>query len=363
MRIALLGDMALFGRYCISRGPGVFEYFREVADFLGTYDLVVGNLETPLCDNGRPFGFKSAHIRSNTENVELLKFLNVSLVNLANNHIFDYGKEGYKSTIETLHAAGIQHFGTNNEQLLLCNNENRVAFSGFCCYSTNACGYFDPKLGLGVNVLDIRSAMQILRQNHDQGYLNIASLHCGQEHVHYPNYDHVLMARLFAEEFPYVFYGHHPHVVQGLEVFKDSLIAYSLGNFCFDDVYTPRSEAPLIRQNHANKQGYILELTIEKSQMRSFRVIPISQNDQRLAVGDNEEVLMFLEDYSARLQMKESEYTPLRQRLLDDYLLSRKSMRDLQWYTSRMRLSSLGLILAARRNAKAYDRCVKKFVR
>ena len=65
MKIALLGDIALFGKGSIDKNPKAKEYFQEIADHLATYDYVVGNLETPFSIKKKTCGAKSAYICSN----------------------------------------------------------------------------------------------------------------------------------------------------------------------------------------------------------------------------------------------------------------------------------------------------------
>ena len=93
MKIALLGDIAFFGRFSIENNKDVYQYFEKVSEYLSSFDYVIGNLETPMCNIERPVGAKSAHIKSSPENANLLKYLGICAVNLANNHIFDFGRE------------------------------------------------------------------------------------------------------------------------------------------------------------------------------------------------------------------------------------------------------------------------------
>lgn len=66
---------------------------------------------------------KSAHIKTDYSNVDLLKYLNIGIVNLANNHLFDYGVNGYKSTLKILDEKGINYFGIENKQIYLENEK------------------------------------------------------------------------------------------------------------------------------------------------------------------------------------------------------------------------------------------------
>lgn len=361
MKIALLGDMALYGKFSLEN-KNIYYYFSDISSKLMEYDYVVANLETPLCDELEKFGHKSAYIKSETKNVELLKYLNIGIVNLANNHIFDYGMKGYESTKQILERHGIEYFGIENKQLMINKKNCNIALSGFCCYSTNGLGYYNKKNGIGVNILDAFNTEKILKENHDAGYLNITSIHAGQEHINYPNHDHVLMARAFADKVPYVFYGHHPHVMQGIEDYNRSIIAYSLGNFCFDDVYSDKSSQPLIKQSENNKKSFILSIEIELDKVISYETIPLYAGDDKMIVGEDKTIIADLHKYSDFLESEKSLYNDYRNALLYQYLSNRKSKRDLKWYLKRLNLNSAIMILNALRNRKKYNKNVEKYI-
>lgn len=363
MKIALLGDIAFFGKYSLkNNGKAVFDYFENVAQVLRGFDLVVGNLETPFFDGNAPFGYKSAHIKAAADNVGLLKFLNITAVNLANNHIFDHGVQGYRSTREVLYRNGIEYFGTENKQLRIVRKGDKIALTGFCCYSTNACGYYDPQKGYGINVMDGNDVESTLKRNQEEGFFNISSFHWGEEHVHYPNYDHVLFARKLASHVPFVLYGHHPHVLQGVEAWEGSLLAYSIGNFCFDDVYTEKSKAPLVKQRDVNKRSVILALNIEKNTLSNYEMIPLIAENEKLQVGQDQSVIEDMKTYSLMLNYEESKYREFRDKLWTIYLNSRKKQRDLKWYIKRLNFRSLGLLLTAKRNKQLYKQHILNYI-
>ena len=82
MKVALLGDIALFGFFSKSN-KNIYAYFKPIKTVLAGCDFVVANLETPLTTNTKPYGVKSANISSLPENVEILKYLGINNVNLA----------------------------------------------------------------------------------------------------------------------------------------------------------------------------------------------------------------------------------------------------------------------------------------
>ena len=127
-RIALLGDLAFFGRNCIDSNKAILDYFSDASEYLKSCDFVVGNLETPFIEDSRPLPGKSASIKASPNNVELLKYLNVNAVTLANNHVYDFGLEGYELTKSTLDNNSIEYFGIEGKVLTI--DEELVALSG-----------------------------------------------------------------------------------------------------------------------------------------------------------------------------------------------------------------------------------------
>lgn len=360
MKIALLGDIAFFGKFSLKNNSNLYSYFEEVSKLLKSYDLVIGNLEPPFVTNQKEYGYKSAYIKSDPNNVELLKYLNVSIVNLANNHIYDYGFEGYELTKNILDKESISYFGVENKQLEIKFESNKLAIQGYCCYSTNPLGINITKQN-GINELNYTEVHENLVKNIDKGFFNIIGFHCGQEHVNYPNFDHVLLGRKLAEKGSFVFYGHHPHVAQGVEIKNNSLLAYSLGNFCFDDVYTKKSKKPLIKQSDNNKESFILELTIENNSLVNHKIIPIFIGTKKIEIG-SKSIKNKIIGYSEALLKTEQDYINFRSILLKEYIVNRKLMRNFNWYLKRLNYKSVFMILNSKKNSKKYFDNLKKYL-
>lgn len=357
MRIALLGDTAFYGKFSLNN-PEILDDLKPIAGLLNKYDYVVLNLETPFIKNdSKTFGSKSAYIGAFEENVQLLMYLGVSAVNLANNHIFDFGSEAYKNTLKILEKNNISYFGTEGKQWLIEDEHNKIAFHGYCCYSTNPVGVGKE----GVNVLNVETVGENMIENDKKGYFNIVSIHAGQEHVNTPNYDNILMSRKWAELVPYIYYGHHPHVLQGIEKHHDSLIAYSLGNFCFDDVYTSKSKEPLISMSDNNKSSMILSVEVNENRVEDYQILPIF--DAKPATNSKyDEIKKNFELYSKHLTIDKIRYLSERHDDLTAYINSRKKLRNFSWFIKRLNFNSFKMILNARRNNKKYYDNVKRFL-
>ena len=352
MKIALLVDIALFGCYSISKNENLIESLNEIKKYLLHFDLIVGNLETPFSVVKKTHGAKSAYLCTDSVNVEILKELNISIVTLANNHMFDYGKEGYETTKRVLDQAGIKYFGTEGKVVEYIKDDNKLLFSGYCCYSTNPLNLAENQGGYGINKYNVA------------GFLNIVAAHVGLEHVNYPSLEHVRAARQLADACPYVYYGHHPHVVQGVEEYKGSLIAHSLGNFCFDDIYTETNkEEPLVRLTEQNRTGVILELTIENNKIvgQKEQLIHIESDGHINLIDDTNNLLSTYNEALVECETN-TRYDADRRHVLNARIKERKSKRDIQWVVKRLRPRYIKLMLDMKRNSKLYIENVKKHI-
>lgn len=131
----------------------------------------------------------------------------------------------------------------------------------------------------------IHDVENTLKENHDAGFYNIVSIHSGDEQVNYPSVEDIKLARHLACVCPFTYYGHHPHVAQGIEFYKNSLIAYSLGNFCFDDVFDPNGNL-LVKQSANNKTSFILEVEIFDCELARYDFTSIYTNDDKIHICD-----------------------------------------------------------------------------
>jgi len=357
VKIALLGDIGLFGRFCTIENSSLEEYFFDIANLLSTYDVVIGNLETPFSNGEKPFGVKSAHIVSKKENIKILNFLNIKYVNLSNNHVFDFGSESYELTKSILDEHDIQYFGIESKQCFVEKEGIKLALHGYCSFNTNPQMMTFNK-SKGINALDVDLVKKNIKSNHEDGYFNIVSIHSGQEHVNYPSQDDIKFARSIAKIAPYVYYGHHPHVVQGVERNKESVLAYSLGNFCFSDIYTEKSDKPLIKQSNNNKTGMILSIEIDSNGISNYEAIPTFMAEDKMKYGI-QNVKWDLEQYSSLLDPDSSSYQKMRNGMITSFSNERKKMRDLNWFLKRLNFSSLKQIIQSKRNSKKYIKHVK----
>ncbi|MEZ7872374.1 MAG: CapA family protein, partial [Eubacteriales bacterium] len=193
--------------------------FSGLYDLLSADDLSVINLEGVLKDDtaGRQEG-KLHWFRGPTSFAGILPAGSIELAGLANNHMRDYGIAGHNSTREALKAAGIPYFGYGDTYI----QEHQGLKIGFGGIRETI---WRQKPGLpGEEIAALKEA--------GCDYI-VYTIHAGKEYSRTHNELQEKIARSIIDAGADIVIGMHPHVVQGIEKYKDGLIVYSLGNFSF----------------------------------------------------------------------------------------------------------------------------------
>lgn len=238
--ISLTGDIMMGTTFPEERLPadsGRY-LFRDAMPFLKGADVAVGNLEGTLCDVGESSKNdkeNSYSFRTPSGYAALLSAAGYDFVSMANNHAFDFGIEGVRATEEALSRHGIRYAGIRGRTAMAVIERGGMRF-GLCAFGHNGYTFRTQELGGVRQILDsLRSCSDIV----------IVSFHGGAEGQAYrrlPYEKEMFLGedrgslRTFAhfciDNGADVVYGHGPHVVRCMEVYKGRFIAYSLGNFC-----------------------------------------------------------------------------------------------------------------------------------
>jgi poly-gamma-glutamate synthesis protein (capsule biosynthesis protein) len=361
MKIALLGDIALIGKYDLSKNPEAVRRLDVVKEYLDQFDYVICNLESPLTDVTKTWIPKSMHLRSPRKNIEILKYLGVDVVSIANNHTYDFGKTGFAETIETLEQNGIEWCGAYGKDVQIRQNGESINVSGFCCASTN--GIHLGCANIGKNTIHLLNRFNVERQlqkDDEQKAFSLIVSHWGQEHTSYPGKDTVKIARKIAGmKSNLAIVAHHPHQIQGIEKYNGNLIAYSLGNFLFDDCVSINGRMHL-RQTEANKRTFILSLDIKDGSLANYSTQGFLDDDSLgLVKFDNDKEM---EEFSSKIYDFESvEYEQLRKKQIAGAQQKKFGKRDLKWILSRFNYYAVGAKLLTYFNSKQYKVCVNDF--
>jgi gamma-polyglutamate biosynthesis protein CapA len=204
------------------------------------YDYVVANLEGPITDNESKSLLKNGGYSKeltftfSTETTKILQMLNVQVVSLANNHTDNFGAKGFASTMQFLDVADIEHFGNPYN-----NNKNEIFLSKKVCKQDICISYIGYHQFTGNNEAEIIST-EIQKQKSDSTIDFVVVMpHWGEEYQIKQNEFQIKTARDFVDAGADLVVGAHPHVIQGNEIYKDKNIYYSLGNYIFDQWFSP----------------------------------------------------------------------------------------------------------------------------
>jgi len=248
IRMVLAGDIMLERgvEYMVEKyGSGDFKFpFLKIADYLKGADIVFANLEGPISDKGIKVG-SIYSFRHKPESMGGLNYAGFNVISLANNHAFDYGREALENCLTRLSNVGIDYVGagfSEDEAYSPLIKEIKDTKIGFLAYTNlgpetwkargdnSGIAWIDEEqLGL------VKSQIEKAKGEVD---ILIVSLHAGEEYQETPAQFQVDFAKMAVDAGANIIAGHHPHVVQPNEKYKEGWIFYSLGNFIFDQGFS-----------------------------------------------------------------------------------------------------------------------------
>lgn len=240
LTFALTGDIMMGTTYPAVQLPpqdGSF-LFDHVAPLLRRADFAAGNLEGTLCAGMAATKEISAvkyAFCTPPAYVAHLKSAGYDFLSIANNHIYDFGEEGVRSTVAALRDAGIAFAGLRGrfESALV---ERGGATVAFCAFGHNhyTCRHADL-MAVRRIITDLCNRADVVVVSFHGGAEGRASsrLPYGKEIFYGEDRGSLReFARFCVDAGADVVYGHGPHVCRAVELYKEHLIAYSLGNFC-----------------------------------------------------------------------------------------------------------------------------------
>ena len=234
--IVATGDINL-GRYIniqISRN-GISWPLENTQEILRNADATIINLESALHEDC-PIQEEGMVLCGAPANAQSLLSGGVDIVNLANNHIADYGQSGMERTIDVLRDGGLQPVENGS---VVMRNIRGITFAFV--------GYND--IFQSHNVPMIPSDQDVIRQIQEikeEADVVVVSYHFGEQYVYSPTYRQIHLAHLAVDAGADLVLGNHPHRVQPIEVYKGSLIVYSHGNFVFDQMWSEETRTGII---------------------------------------------------------------------------------------------------------------------
>ena len=240
LTIAMVGDVMMGTTYpsmMLPENEGK-DLFKDAKDILKSADLTVGNLEGTLCDGGQSTkgsGPNSYSFRTPTSFAPRLKEVGFDYMSMANNHANDFGQTGIESTEQCLREQGILFSGIEGrvEKAVILRGGKKI---GLCAFGHNS---------YTLKHTDLTVVGRIVDELAKECDLVVVSFHGGAEgrtQSHLPQGSETFLgenrgslrqlAHFCVDHGADIVYGHGPHVVRAMEVYKGRFIAYSLGNFC-----------------------------------------------------------------------------------------------------------------------------------
>ncbi len=280
LSISAVGDMMLarrVGQRIAAEGDFAAP-LRPTAKRLAAADLTVGNLENSLSRLGPPrqgndsFGADPRVLRG-------LTLAGFDVLSLANNHVGDYGNASLVETAERVRTAKIAPVGAGRNSAearkpaIVERHGVRLGFLAFNAIGESPVARSDrpgvvqlrmqPRLG-DLDAGDLHAIEEAIRKLRPRVDLLTVLPHWGQQYTSTPIAGQRKVARALVAAGADLVIGSHPHWVQGAEIYRGRLIAYSLGNYVFDMDFSRQTQ-----------EGVILELVLWEDEVKAARFVPI----------------------------------------------------------------------------------------
>jgi len=278
IKILIAGDFAPMGRVgSLINDEKYDEIFGQILPFTEEQDYSIVNLEAPIVLNSiKPIEKVGPHLKCKKNALKSIQYAGFDCVTLANNHIRDYGDEGVINTLSSCRELGIDIIGAGvnldeASRVLYKNIKNKkIAFINFCENEFSIA----TKQNAGANPLNIIANYYKIQETKQNADYVIVIVHGGHEHYQLPSPRMKETYRFFADAGANVIINHHQHYYSGYEVYKDKLIFYGIGNFCFE------------REEHKNSkwnEGFMVQLFIDNDNIK-FELIPYLQCNDKPSV-------------------------------------------------------------------------------
>lgn len=245
-------EILFAGDVCLAEDGFVLDYYdtvnglkdcisEKIIQKTNEADIFMLNNEFCFSNRGNPLNGKLYTFRARPDRVSLLQELGTDIVSLANNHVYDYGKEAFEDTLKTLNETGIQYVGGGNS----ASEAEKVVYYvvngikiGIVSASRAEKVRYTPgakESSAGIFLMyDDERLLQVIEEADKQCDYLIAYVHWGTEDSrYYEEYQHNIAVELIDSGVD-VIIGGHPHVLQGFEYINGKPVIYSLGDFWFN---------------------------------------------------------------------------------------------------------------------------------
>ena len=247
----------------------------NISEHLAVADVTISNLESPLSDDeSEPILAKDVYIIGRPSAIESMKESDITFASLANNHIMDYSGPALQDTLNALDEAGIKHAGAGmtedeaSEYAEATVNGATIAFFSWTDIVPENFLAFGDAPGVVSARMNMDDACKRVREAKETHDIVIVAIHWGVEYEDYiDEYLQSEPAHQLVDAGADVVLGNHPHVIEGIEFYDGSLIAYAQGNCVFWQKY-----------DHTH-ESYLLDFDMTQDGIRNVVVTPLYLDD------------------------------------------------------------------------------------
>lgn len=268
-------------------------------------DILMMNNEFTYSDRGYPIPGKAYTFRASPTRVEVLQQLNVDVVSLANNHVYDYGEDALLDTLETLEGAEIPYVGAGRnldeakEIVYFVANGRKIAIVSATQIerSYNYTKEATEDTAGVLKTLKPEQFLEVIREAKRNSDCVIVYPHWGTEGTNVYGLDQQELAEAYVEAGADVIVGGHTHCLQGIAYIEDTPVIYSLGNFWF---------------NGNTLETGVAQIRIRQDGEIRFRFLPCMQSGTKtrlLTEGEErEQVMDFMRGLSKEVEIDDEGY-------------------------------------------------------
>jgi poly-gamma-glutamate capsule biosynthesis protein CapA/YwtB (metallophosphatase superfamily) len=267
--INAVGDIMLAGRWApLLRQKGYDHPFDGVRKELATGDITLANLESPIAEGGQEYSGKKFRFRAEPPVAQAIRTAGINLVTLANNHSMDFGGEALAETLRNLGDNDIAWIGAGEnlsaarKMALYTIRGKKIAFLGYSL--TQPVEFFASQDRPGTAPGYEKLVTADITNARVQADYVIVSFHWGKEATSCVQPYQRRAAHKAVEAGADMIIGHHPHLLQGVERYRNGIIFYSLGNFAFASSSATAEVSAMIRLrlNDSRREAEILPLDV-----------------------------------------------------------------------------------------------------
>ncbi|MFA5999739.1 MAG: CapA family protein [Candidatus Paceibacterota bacterium] len=275
VEIAFLGDMMLDRgvRSSVNKNyNGDYSKLFSKMGILKNFDIVFANLEGTASDQGKDIR-NLYSFRMDPSVIPALRGAGIDILSMANNHVGDWGRDAYVDTLarlkenEIAYTGGGQNIEEAKQPTIIEKNGKKIGFLGFSDVGPTYMKATENEAG--VLLASNPDFDTIIRNAKKQVDYLIVSFHFGDEYKTKHNERQETLAHRAIDNGAKIVVGHHPHVIQDTEVYNNGYIAYSLGNFIFDQYFSSATMEGMLLKLKINADG---SMTAQKNTVKLNRV-------------------------------------------------------------------------------------------